>query len=164
MRLGLCSFFLVVLLFPQTLCGKTVDTCFSPLGHCDQVLESWIKSAATSLDGAIYGLTDPDITRALIDAYRRGVAVRIIHDHSQSRSKNDVTTIIRKAGIPIHVQRGSRGGIQHNKFLIIDGKYVITGSFNWTRSAAHHNDENFVVLDDQAAKFQKEFDRLWNRH
>lgn len=142
--------------------AKTVDTCFSPLGHCDQVLVSWINAAEHELDGAIYGLTDDDIANAFIRAKQRGVAIRLIQDQSQSKGRRAVYGLLRGAGIPVRIQRGSGGGIQHNKFLIIDDKYVVTGSFNWTFNASNKNDENFVVLDDEAPRFEPEFERLWS--
>lgn len=142
--------------------AKTIDVCFSPYGHCDQVFVSWIRSAEKSLDGAIYSLTEPKIINAFIDAQKRGVRVRLVKDRSQKGNDRDRQSVeaLRKGGVTLKIQRGSKGGLQHNKFLIVDGKYVITGSFNWTRSAARRNDENFVVIDDQTAKFQREFDRL----
>lgn len=152
-----------MLIFLQSiLLAKTVDTCFSPLGHCDQVLTSWIDSSEKKLDGAIYGLTDPDIAAALVRAKKRGVHVRVIQDRSQSKGRGNALSPIRNAGIDIRIQNGSGGGIQHNKFLVIDEKYVVTGSFNWTVNATDRNDENFVVLDDEGPKFENEFERLWS--
>jgi phosphatidylserine/phosphatidylglycerophosphate/cardiolipin synthase-like enzyme len=142
--------------------AKTIDTCFSPRGLCDQVLVSWINVSEKTLDAAIYGLTDVTIAQALIEAHARGVTVRVVHDKTQAAGRRDVSELLIEAGIPVHIQRGSRGGILHDKFLIIDGKYVVTGSFNWTNNAVMKNDENFVVLDDQAANFQPEFERLWS--
>ena len=142
--------------------AKTVDTCFSPLGHCDQVLVSWINAAEHTVHGAIYGLTDEAIAQAMIKAKERGLSVRLVHDKTQAAGRRDVTEELTSAGVRVHVQRGSRGGILHDKFLIIDKKYVITGSFNWTNNATKRNDENFVVLDDDAPRFEAEFERLWN--
>ena len=152
-----------VMLMSLPLSAKTLDTCFSPLGHCDQVMVSWINTAQKTLDGAIYGLTDDAIAQALINARKRGVVVRLVHDKTQAAGKKDVTLVLTQAGIPVHIQRGSDGGILHDKFLVIDAQYVLTGSFNWTANATQKNDENFVVLDDQAAKFETEFERLWSR-
>lgn len=146
-----------------SLSAKTLDTCFSPLGHCDQVLISWIKASTQSLDAAIYGLTNDDIADALVEARRRDVRVRVVHDSSQAGDARDVTRKLVDAGVEVHIQKGSRGGILHNKFLVIDSSYVITGSFNWTANATRRNDENFVVLDDQSEKFAQEFTRLWAR-
>ena len=46
---------------------------------------------------------------------------------------------------------------------MIDNKTVITGSFNWSPSAAHTNDETLLVIHSpQLAKhFTREMDRLW---
>ena len=153
---------ITTVLSPYALWAKTLGTCFGTAGHCDQVLGSWINAAEVSVDGAIYGLTDQRIGEALVRAHRRGVQVRIVHDQSQSREQRDLSQRLMEAGVPIHIQPGSEGGILHDKFIIIDHKYVITGSFNWTNNATYRNDENFVVLDDVVPAFEKEFNRLWN--
>ena len=47
---------------------------------------------------------------------------------------------------------------------MIDNKTVITGSFNWSPSAAHTNDETLLVIHSAklAAHFTREMDRLWD--
>jgi phosphatidylserine/phosphatidylglycerophosphate/cardiolipin synthase-like enzyme len=57
----------------------------------------------------------------------------------------------------------ARGDKLHHKFAVIDGKTVITGSFNWSPSAAHQNDEVLLVIRSPqlAAHFTREMDRLW---
>jgi phosphatidylserine/phosphatidylglycerophosphate/cardiolipin synthase-like enzyme len=46
---------------------------------------------------------------------------------------------------------------------VIDGHTVITGSFNWSPSAAHGNDETLLIVHSPAlaAHFSRETDRLW---
>ena len=53
----------------------------------------------------------------------------------------------------------------HHKFFVIDGKIVITGSFNPTKHAGNANDENMLIIHHSgvARKYLKEFDRLWER-
>ena len=50
----------------------------------------------------------------------------------------------------------------HHKFAVIDGRLLLNGSFNWTRSAVLENRENVVVTDNPAlvAAFNREFERL----
>ena len=45
----------------------------------------------------------------------------------------------------------------HNKFVIVDDLYLITGSFNWTKNASTRNDENLIVLEGEnlAALYDK---------
>ena len=52
----------------------------------------------------------------------------------------------------------------HHKFAVIDAKTLVTGSYNWTRSASTGNFENLVLLSEDpiVAQFTEEFERLWN--
>ena len=54
-------------------------------------------------------------------------------------------------------------GLQPDQFAVIDNRTVITGSFNWSPSAAHQNDEVLLVIESPllAALFTREMDRLW---
>jgi phosphatidylserine/phosphatidylglycerophosphate/cardiolipin synthase-like enzyme len=38
----------------------------------------------------------------------------------------------------------------HDNFVVIDGRLVITGSFNWTPQAENRHRENIVILDCEA--------------
>jgi len=53
----------------------------------------------------------------------------------------------------------------HNKFAVLDGTVLLTGSFNWTRSAVLYNDENVLVLRDPgvARAYERQFEALWQR-
>ena len=67
---------------------------------------------------------------------------------------------LNSVGIPLL----AHGDKLHHKFAVIDNKKVITGSFNWSPSAAHTNDETLLVIHSpQLAKhFTREMDRLWD--
>ncbi len=51
----------------------------------------------------------------------------------------------------------------HNKFMVVDSTFLVTGSFNWTFQAGSHNQENIVVVDGEfyIAKYNAEFNNLW---
>jgi phosphatidylserine/phosphatidylglycerophosphate/cardiolipin synthase-like enzyme len=38
----------------------------------------------------------------------------------------------------------------HHKFVILDGRMIANGSFNWTRQAVLFNQENVVLSDNPA--------------
>jgi phosphatidylserine/phosphatidylglycerophosphate/cardiolipin synthase-like enzyme len=63
----------------------------------------------------------------------------------------------------VGIARLPAGDKLHHKFAVIDKRTVITGSFNWSPSAAHQNDEVLLVIDSPllAAHFSREMDRLW---
>jgi len=55
------------------------------------------------------------------------------------------------------------GRLMHHKFCVLDGRDVLTGSYNWTNKAARHNEENLVLTTDDpelAQHFLREFRRL----
>ena len=53
--------------------------------------------------------------------------------------------------------------ITHNKVMIIDGKTLITGSFNFTKSAEEGNAENLLVISN-AADLAQRYTANWKEH
>jgi len=52
----------------------------------------------------------------------------------------------------------------HHKYAIADGKTLLNGSFNWTRSASNPNNENILVTNDPKllGLYTEAFEKLWN--
>lgn len=127
-------------------------------------LQALYLSAQNNLDIAIYSLTHPIIVKAIGDAYKRGVKVRIITDkiqsagNTQKHAMNDLITI----GIPIKIDNHS--GLMHIKCSIIDSKIATTGSYNYSKGASEDNDEMLVVINETwfAQLCEYEFNRMWN--
>jgi phosphatidylserine/phosphatidylglycerophosphate/cardiolipin synthase-like enzyme len=145
--------------------ADSVDVCFSPDQNCDARLISYLDESKTSLDVAIYDLTLPGVAEALERAQARGVRVRLIADHNSAAAKNSRIPRLKQAGIIVKLWSGENGqtGLMHNKFAIIDGLRLETGSYNYTYYATRRNAENQIYLTDAAtiSRFQAEFDRLW---
>ncbi len=79
---------------------------------------------------------------------------------SASQAQSAAIARLQEAGITIEVSLQSR--LLHDKFAVIDGRWVITGSFNWTQSAENRNRENLVILDcpDLAGNFATEWELI----
>jgi mitochondrial cardiolipin hydrolase len=124
-----------------------------------------LASARRSISVAVFSLTCDEIAQALLDAHRRGVRVRLITDDEQIASTGSDAASLRAAGIPVR-HDGSRARLMHNKFAVIDGCTILTGSFNWTRSAVLFNDENVLVLRDLAVAraYERQFEAMWRRY
>lgn len=142
----------------------SIETVFTQAGQKPEVvLQGVIRSAQSTLDVAIYSLTHPDIVKALVDAKKRGVQVRVITDQQEAKSRTqaEALKILREAGIPVKVN--SHHGLMHLKMTIADSKVATTGSFNYTKAAATVNDEMLVVIRDPAVAraWKAEFDRMW---
>lgn len=133
-------------------------------GHPEQQLIQVISGAKTNLDIAIYSITKKEIVDAVIDAKKRGVAVRLISDKTESGGKYQKEQLARlkSAGIPIKIN--THKGLMHLKVTIADNNIITTGSYNYTDGATKDNDEVLVVLHDTQAvtDFKAQFERMWN--
>jgi len=124
---------------------------------------SAIDAAQDSLLIAMYSFTDDQIGAAVIRAEERGVKVYILLDDGQdSAAQGREYPKLRDAGIPIGVEHVS--GLLHDKFAVIDGELVITGSYNWTDGANDANFENavFIACPGIAQAYTDEFVRIAN--
>jgi phosphatidylserine/phosphatidylglycerophosphate/cardiolipin synthase-like enzyme len=137
------------------------ETLFSPADDCWQKIASMLKSARRSVDICVFTITDNRIADQIEAAHKRGVKVRIVTDNDKANDRGSDAERLAHAGIEVRVDRTSFH--MHHKFAIFDGNRLLTGSYNWTRSAAESNEENFLIADDQQliADFQREFERLW---
>lgn len=140
-----------------------IETCFSPIRDCSVVVKMQLASADYTLDLALYSLTKDDIAQAIIDAHKRGVRVRVIMDRTQAGLKVADDEKLEAAGITVKRLRGMKSGLMHHKFAIVDGKTILTGSYNWTKGGTYKNSENMIILDTLVTEFQIEFNKLWNK-
>lgn len=142
--------------------GSSVEVGFSP-GNAEELVVREIDRAHRSILVAAYSFTSKAIAQALVRAARRGVDVRVVMDKSQKSERYTSATFLANMRIPVRID--SRYAIMHNKFMVIDGETVQTGSFNYTTAAARRNAENVLVLRDNpqvASTYRREWDRLWN--
>ena len=135
---------------------------FSPHGGAERAVADTLRHARVSVRAALYGLTSPIIERALAELARAGVHVTLKTDRGQSAGREQAALLnrLQAAGVSVAVS-GSRTPI-HDKFAVVDSRWVITGSFNWTTSAERRNRENVLVLDcpDLAALFEAEWESI----
>ena len=111
----------------------------------------------------MFTITDNNIVDVLLDAQTRGIALRIISDDDKSMDRgSDIDRMIAR-GVPVKLDRTSAH--MHHKFALFDGVTLLTGSYNWTRSAARENEENIVVTNDEhlVHAFKTQFETLWSR-
>lgn len=134
---------------------------FSPGDDCLNEIIRQIKATVSTLDICVFTISDDRISREIVEAHRRGVAVRIVTDDDKTGDRGSDVFELAKAGIEVMIDRTSNH--MHHKFALFDGKTILTGSYNWTRSAADYNYENIVVSDDKkvVASYIGCFEKLW---
>ena len=135
---------------------------FSPGDTCLNAIIASIKSAKSSLKICVFTISDDRITRAILRAHRSGIQVKILTDNEKLYDKGSDIRELKQAGIPVRVDNTANH--MHHKFAILDNQTVLTGSYNWTRSAALYNHENLIITNEKTlvTNFCREFDRLWN--
>jgi len=102
------------------------------------------------------------LSREIIRAKNRGVEVKVYLDSSQINSQYSKARFFLNEGLQ-NIRFSSNSYLMHNKFAVIDGKIVLTGSYNWTASASERNDENLLVIDDEeiVQRYVEYFNTLW---
>lgn len=141
--------------------GAELAVGFSP-GNAEATVVAAIDTARRSIAVAAYSFTSRPIATAMLRAKDRGVEVRVVADKSQRTARYSSVRFLANKGVPVRID--SRYAIMHNKFLVIDGRTVETGSFNYTRAAQMNNAENALVLTNVpalAATYDREWNRLW---
>ena len=133
---------------------------FTPGHLVETAIAEEINNAKSEIRVQAYSFTNPLIVQALTGAQQRGVDVVLVLDKSNRTQKYSAADYASHAGIPTLID--DRHAIAHNKIMIIDGKVVITGSYNFTRAAEKSNAENIVIIESEpiAQKYLKN----WLKH
>ena len=122
----------------------TIEVAFSPNGGGAGLIIRTIGEAKKTIQVQAYSFTNADIAKALLDAHKRGVNVRVVLDKSQETEKYTSATFLANAGVPVRIDDDF--AIAHSKIMILDEETVITGSFNFTKAAEERNAENVLVI------------------
>lgn len=108
-------------------------------------------------------ITHDELSNALIRAKKRNVTVKIITDATNTNASRSKVKLLRTAGIPVKVE--NYAGKMHSKSIIIDDKYLIAGSMNFSNSGENKNDENCLIIESErlARYYRGFFEYLWTK-
>lgn len=127
---------------------------FCPQDDCEGELFGLLDSAKRSIHCGTFELDLPRIISLLENKSRAGVEVGVVVDgdyfyevenHSWARHDN-------------------RSALMHNKFCIVDERWVYMGSMNPTVNCAYKNNNNLVIIESKylVENYEAEFSELWN--
>jgi len=153
--------FLILIVLPGLCLAEGIEVHFSPNGGCEEAVIAQIRGASQTIDIAMYYLSSRKIAQAIVKASENNVKIRIVLDQSQEIESSSKSSYLIKHGLEIRYHLGF--GLMHNKFAIMDGRSLITGSFNWTRTAQERNEENLLIIHDPETieKYKERYDYLW---
>jgi phosphatidylserine/phosphatidylglycerophosphate/cardiolipin synthase-like enzyme len=141
-------------------CTDPLDPASESLrGGPDARLAEAIDNAVYTVDVAIYHLNLWSVRDALLRAAERGVRVRVIIE-SDGMFDPEVQDLV-QAGIPVFGDR--RESLMHDKFTVIDGLEVWTGSMNYSVGSAYrdHNVLLRVRSSALAQDYTREFEEMF---
>ena len=144
--------------------NKFITIYFSPKDKSiTNVILPLIKNANNYIYIPTFVLTEKRVTEELIRAKQRGVDVKIIIDALNASIKHSKHNELRQGGLLVKTE--NYAGKMHSKSMIIDDKYTVIGSMNFSNSGENKNDENLILIEDEEiAKFYKVFFLYqWNK-
>ena len=140
--------------------GASYTVCFTPGQNCEKLIVKEINIAQENIRVQAYSFTSLPIANALINAQRRGIDVQVILDESHRKDSHSVMPLLKKNRIPIMIDE--RPAIAHSKIMIFDQNTVLTGSYNFTKSAQERNAENVLLIQGDTA-LTKRYNDNWMR-
>jgi phosphatidylserine/phosphatidylglycerophosphate/cardiolipin synthase-like enzyme len=141
--------------------GALVEVYFAPEDGAARRLRELLRGAQRRIDFMAYSFTSEALASAILERAQAGVYVRGVMDASGTNAVGSEYARLIKAGIDVRRREGK--GKMHHKVILVDGEVLITGSYNFTRSAEEQNDENLLVihLPSLAEQYLIEFNRLY---
>jgi len=111
---------------------------------------------------AVFNFTSDALRDAVLERHKAGVNVQIITDDECMNNLGSDIKFLAAKGIAVRCDSSPEFHM-HNKFVIVDNIFLLTGSFNWTVQAGKSNQENMLVVDHPyyLEKYNTEFERLW---
>ena len=174
--LNLWIFSIAAFILDSLASAQSLEVVFSPSAikqsHLEKARE-WIVQTESSLDIAMYSMSESssDLIKAIAIARTRNIPVRLLFDKANAdrlKPQGSLSAKLEEMGVDVRYINK----IMHHKFALLDARSqdqkgnpsLITGSANWTNSAATTYDENTIFVRNEPALIQvyrQEFDRLW---
>lgn len=142
--------------------GSSVQVVFTSEDPAlEQAIIPLVNSAAKSIRFLAFSYTDFPLAEAMIKRAQSGVNVAGVFEKVGSDTDAAELKTLSCAQIP--VRQDGNGGFMHNKVIVVDERFVITGSLNFSTNAEESNDENVIIIDNPeiAKLYLQDFERVW---
>ena len=149
--------------------GAPIRIAYGPAPGFERLDPELIGRAQKTIDMAAYVLSDQRVIEALSAAASRGAHVRLYLDAEQFRRiggvNDNVIALVNQPNVQARI-KAERDDIMHIKAYAVDGRWLRTGSTNFSWSGETRQDNDIVIIDSpQAAEqFTRNFEKLWARH
>lgn len=125
-------------------------------------LEEILTSAEKNILIAVAWFTNENLFQKLIKLLQNGINVELVINNDNINNRIDglnFNEFIKRGG-KFYFADSSK--LMHHKFIVIDDKIVVSGSYNWTYNAEFRNDENIIAIEDNevSEQFRSEFEYI----
>ena len=152
-----------------TIQGTQVDVLFSPDDLVVDRLSMLLGEAQQSIYFLAYSFGSNDLGNIIREKAAQGIVVGGVLESDQVTAEQANPTqveelnLFRQAGLDIRLD--GKTEVMNHKIMIIDGRIVVMGSYDFTNRAETENDENVLIIYDEkiAQKFMEEFERVQSR-
>jgi phosphatidylserine/phosphatidylglycerophosphate/cardiolipin synthase-like enzyme len=140
-----------------TLGAINAQVFFPSEDHTTDAIVKAVQTATTSIHFLAFSFTSQPIGDAIVAKASSGVEVGGVFESRGACSSQYKGMAAR--GLRVVRWEHDYHHYMHEKVIVIDGKTVIFGSFNFSDNADHGNDENVIIVTDPtlAAMFESEY-------
>ena len=126
----------------------------------DLELVDIIDRAEKSVYLAVYNFNKQSIIDAILRAHLRNLDVRVIGDIDEFYTLGYQVMQQQRVNMIL----GNSSGIQHNKFAVVDEKYVFMGTGNLSSTDMDRNNNNWYIIESEtmAKIYTDEFLQMYN--
>jgi phosphatidylserine/phosphatidylglycerophosphate/cardiolipin synthase-like enzyme len=113
-------------------------------------------------------LSDQRVIEALSAAASRGVQIRLYFDADQFRRiggmNDNILALTNQPNVKARI-KAEQNDLMHLKAYTIDGRWLRTGSTNFSWSGETRQDNDIIIIDspEAAEQFGRAFEKLWAR-
>lgn len=143
--------------------GTELITLFSPENDADKFIIEEINNAKKSIYFMAFSFTHDNIGDAMINKFKQGIDVKGVFETRGAKTIYSEYPKMKTAGLDVRLDANKYN--LHHKVIIIDGKEVLMGSFNFSENATSTNDENLLTLRNNtfiAKNYNDEFNSLYS--
>ncbi|GAB4422568.1 MAG: hypothetical protein OHK0011_01680 [Turneriella sp.] len=131
--------------------GRDQDTMIDR--KVDDELVRLIDGAERYMYLAVYNFNKTSVVQAVLRAFERNIDVRVVGDIDEFYTSGYQTMYFNN----INMTLGNASGIQHNKFAVVDDRYVFMGTGNISETDMVRNNNNWYIIENpQLVKLYKE--------
>lgn len=152
----------------RTPVSAPVRVAYGPTPGFETLDPDLIGAARKSIDMAAYVLSDQRVIEALSAAASRGVRIRLYFDPEQYRRvggvNDNVQALVNQPNVQARI-KAEQNDIMHLKAYAVDGRWLRTGSTNFSWSGETRQDNDLIIIDSPQAAglFTGQFEKLWAR-